>query len=65
LKIEYKKIKKGGWIMGHDYEMNMNKAKTVYSFGVRKAVDEFCNTYKQTIYAKALDGCVSYAIQIL
>ena len=51
--------------MGHDYEMNMNKAKTVYSFGVRKAVDEFCNTYKQTIYAKALDGCVSYAIQIL
>jgi hypothetical protein len=65
IEVAYKKIKKGGWIMGHDYEMNMNKAKTVYSFGVRKAVDEFCNTYKQTIYAKALDGCVSYAIQIL
>jgi hypothetical protein len=64
LEAAYKKIKNGGWIMGHDYEMNMKKAKTVWSFGVRKAVDEFCNAYNQTIYAKALDGCVSYAIQV-
>jgi hypothetical protein len=61
----YKKVKNGGWIMGHDYEMNMNKAKTSYVFGVRKAVDEFCAEFSQKIYAKGNDGCVSYAIQIL
>ena len=59
-----KKVKPGGWIMGHDYEMNMNKAKTVYNFGVKRAVDEFCETYKQTVLAKGNDGCVSYAIQM-
>lgn len=58
----YKKVKRGGWIMGHDYEMNMNKAKTAYHFGVRKAVDEFCSEFSQKIYAKGCDGCVSYAI---
>ena len=50
--------------MGHDYEMNMNKATTIYNFGVKQAVDEFCDNYKQTILSKALDGCVSYCIQI-
>jgi hypothetical protein len=50
--------------MGHDYEMNMNKAKKAYDFGVRKAVDEFCCEFSQKIYAKGLDGCVSYAIKI-
>ena len=62
--IAYDKIKNGGFIMGHDYEMNMIKAKTAYIFGVRNAVDEFCINYNQTIYAKAYDGCVSYAIQV-
>jgi hypothetical protein len=60
----YKKVKNGGWLMGHDYEMNMNKANTVYSFGVRKAVDEFCKEFSQIIYAIGNDGCVSYAIKI-
>lgn len=60
----YKKVKSGGFIMGHDYEMNMHKAKNPYEFGVRKAVDEFCAEFSQTIYAKAIDGCVSYAIKI-
>jgi len=57
-----KKVKKNGYIMGHDYEMNMNKAEHYYIFGVRQAVDEFCKTYSQTISAKGGDGCVSYAI---
>ena len=65
LKIALQKIKIGGWIMGHDYEMNMSKAKSSYNFGVKRAVDEFCATYNQTIYAKGLDGCVSYAIHII
>jgi hypothetical protein len=60
----YNKIKNGGYIMGHDYEMNMKKAKQNYNFGVKEAVDEFCIDYKQTILSKAFDGCVSYCIHI-
>lgn len=60
----FRTIKNGGYIMGHDYEMNMKKAKNVYNFGVKQAVDEFCITYNQTILAKALDGCVSFCIKI-
>jgi predicted O-methyltransferase YrrM len=60
----YKKIKNGGYIMGHDYEMNMKKAQNIYEFGVKEAVDEFCMTYNQTILSKAMDGCVSYCIHI-
>jgi hypothetical protein len=65
LQAGFQKIKHGGWIMGHDYEMNMVKARTSYVFGVKQAVDEFCNNYRQTIVAKGLDGCVSYAIQVV
>jgi len=64
LTVAYKKVKSGGWIMGHDYEMNMKKALTVYSFGVKRAVDEFCETYTQCVCAKGHDGCVSFAIQL-
>ena len=64
LQLAYNKIKNGGYIMGHDYDMNMKKAKNVYNFGVKRAVTEFCVTYKQTIIAKALDGCMSYCMQI-
>jgi len=60
----FPKIKKGGWIMGHDYEMNMKKAKYVYNFGVKRAVDEFCLEKGLKVVAKGLDGCVSYAIYI-
>jgi predicted O-methyltransferase YrrM len=60
----YTKVKNGGYIMGHDYEMNMEKAKTFYKFGTKKAVDEFCLEYNETIIAKAIDGCVSYCIHI-
>lgn len=60
----FNKIKNGGYIMGHDYEMNMDKAKNSYNFGVKQAVDEFCSTYNQRIIAKAIDGCVSYCIKI-
>ncbi len=48
--------------MGHDYEMNMKKAKQVWEFGVKQAVDEFCAEKGLKISAKGMDGCVSYAI---
>ena len=60
----YNKIKNSGYIMGHDYEMNMKKAQNTYNFGVKQAVDEFCINYKQSIISKAIDGCVSYCIHM-
>lgn len=65
LRVAFAKVKADGWIMGHDYEMNMTKARTMYTFGVKQAVDEFCQTFNQTISAKGLDGCVSYAIRLV
>lgn len=62
--LSYQKVKNGGYIMGHDYEMNPAKTDNHYEFGVKKAVDEFCKEYKQKICAKAYDGCVSYAIKV-
>lgn len=58
------KVKNGGYIMGHDYEINVAKGYNLYNFGVKKAVDEFCVKYNQKILAKAMDGCVSYCIKI-
>lgn len=64
LAISYAKVRPGGWILGHDYEMNMTKARNYYHFGVKQAVDEFCARMNQTIVAKGMDGCVSFAIQL-
>ena len=59
-----RKVKPGGWILGHDYDMNMLKAKNVYDFGVRQAVDEFCTQTGLKVGALGLDGCVSFGIQV-
>ena len=56
-------VKRGGYICGHDYEMNPNKTKNNYNFGVKQAVDEFCQQHNLQIHAKGMDGQVSYAIQ--
>ena len=64
LTMAFQKVKPNGWIMGHDYDMNMEKAKSYYNFGTKAAVDQFCEMYNQQIYAKAMDGCISYAIRI-
>ena len=56
-------IKDGGWIMGHDYDYNLAKTESKYDFGVRRAVDEFCQMHGQAIEAVGLDGCVSFAIR--
>ena len=64
LELSYKKIKNGGLVCGHDYEMNMNKAIHYYQFGVKQAIDTFCSKHKLAITHKALDGCVSVGINI-
>lgn len=56
------KMKPYGLILGHDYEMNFEKAKYPWKFGVRQAVDEFCETYGYRLIAKAMDGCVSFCL---
>ena len=62
--MAFDKVKDGGYIMGHDYEMNMDKAETEYQFGTKRAVDEFCEEKNQSIIAKGFDGCVSFCIQV-
>jgi hypothetical protein len=60
----YNKIKDGGFIMGHDYAINLKKTSHIYKFEVKKAVNDFCKEYKQNIIAIALDGYISFAIKI-
>lgn len=62
----YPKIKKGGFLMGHDYEFNPNKAPHDLEpmiFGVARAVNEFCREKNLSIFAKTNDGCASFAIR--
>jgi hypothetical protein len=65
LALSRKKVKKGGWICGHDYLINGERANCLYRFGVRRAVDEFCRKNGLFIQALGMDGYVSYAIQNL
>jgi hypothetical protein len=60
----YPKIKDKGFIMGHDYEINKKKCFFNHNFGTKRAVEEFCKEYNQEVCAVAMDGCVSFAIQI-
>lgn len=62
----YPKIKKGGFLMGHDYAFNPNKAPQDLEpmiLEVARAVNEFCNEKNLKIFAKANDGCGSFAIR--
>lgn len=63
LAIARQLVRKGGLICGHDYEMNPNKTGNNYNFGVKQAVDEFCQQHGLTICAKGLDGQISYTIR--
>jgi len=56
-------VRPGGYICGHDLEMNPAKTTAHYEFGVKRAVEEFCARHGLTISAKGMDGCVSYAIR--
>jgi len=64
LVMAYKKVKSGGYISFHDYDVNGLKCNIDYKFGVRQAVDDFCKRYGQKIIALGIDGCVSGALQL-
>ncbi len=59
-------LRRGGWLMGHDYAFNPAKAKADYtaSFGVRKALHKFLDAAGLSIHALAFDGYVSFAVRI-
>ncbi|MBM3857175.1 MAG: class I SAM-dependent methyltransferase [Verrucomicrobia bacterium] len=66
LQALYPKIKKGGFLMGHDYELNPKKAPQDLEpmiLEVARAVNEFCQEKKLSIFAKTNDGCASFAIR--
>ena len=65
LEAAFPKVKHGGWIMGHDYGMNMKKAHYLNACEpLQRAVNLFCKKYAQKIKYKAYDGCISFAIQV-
>lgn len=64
IEIAFDKIKDNGFIMGHDYELNKNKCNHNWTFGTKRAVDEFCENYSQTICSFGNDGCISFCIQV-
>lgn len=59
------KIRSDGYIFGHDYSINETKTKEHYDFGVKKAVNEFCDKYNLIIESIANDGCTSFCIKNL
>jgi 23S rRNA U2552 (ribose-2'-O)-methylase RlmE/FtsJ len=64
IQAAFAKVKPGGWIFGHDFEMNNAKTAACYTFGVKRSAEEFCEKYNQHIAVKAMDGCVSFGIKV-
>jgi hypothetical protein len=50
--------------MGHDYGINPERPDSRWAFGVRRAVDEFCESRGESVPFFAMDGCTSFAIQL-
>ena len=62
LKAAWSKIKKGGYVAGHDFDTT-NKCQNDWAFGTDRAVYEFCSKNDLKISALACDGCMSFAIR--
>lgn len=63
LELAWRTTKEGGFVCGHDLEMNPAKTKNRYDFGVKRAVTEFCTAKGVRICALGLDGQISFAIK--
>lgn len=57
LEISYRKVKSGGYILGHDYEPERFP-------GVVNAVNEFCDKYELSIDSLSNDGLPSFLIKL-
>lgn len=55
------KIKNGGWLMGHDYS-GCPQAKEL-GFGVKEAVEQFCEESGWKLAALAMDNTISFGLQ--
>jgi len=64
LRLAMVKVKPGGLLCGHDYEINPARARTNWVFGVRRAVEELRAAHGLDLLAKGLDGCVSFCIRV-
>jgi predicted O-methyltransferase YrrM len=64
LLASFRALKPGGWLMGHDYGINPERTDSRWAFGVRRAVDEFCESRGESVSFFAMDGCTSFAIQL-
>jgi hypothetical protein len=56
----------GGWLAGHDYSLNLERVvdpSHYQHFGVKQAVDDFCDRHAVQIAAIAMDGYTSFAIR--
>lgn len=66
LDAAWRLVRRGGWLAGHDY--SLNRARCVdplhyAGFGVKAAVDSFCQANGVSITAMAMDGYTSFAIR--
>ena len=57
------KVKEGGWIFGHDYEIHPTKGNPEVKHHVKPVVEEFCKKYGLTVHSVTNDGIRSFAIQ--
>ena len=66
LNAAWSKLVPGGYLAGHDYSLNELKvqdARHYAGFGVKQAVDEFCERRGVEICGLALDGYTSFLIR--
>jgi hypothetical protein len=64
LLISFNKVKRGGWICGHAFDVNPEKTNNRFDFGVKRAVCEFCMEKGLKVNKLFVDGCISFAIQV-
>jgi predicted O-methyltransferase YrrM len=64
LRVAIGKLRPGGWLCGHDYGANPRRCPYPYAFGVRRAVDEFCEERDLAVSMVANDGYMSFAIRV-
>lgn len=59
-------VRPGGWLAGHDYSITPGRCVNALhyaGFGVKAAVDAFCQAHGVSIAAIAMDGYTSFAIR--